>query len=308
MYTGVLRSGETFSDIFPELQIISPEQYERVKIGREQRSSDYEKKCEMAWQSMSTDTDNQEGAAIRPNRIYPKRNSGKALLSGNIFCGHCGGRIFATTARSAHHPTKDGVTVRIPIYKCYNKTQHKEVCDGPTTYRAEKVDQVVDALIKGVFEKSKTMNESTFLDDQIRETKVKYAYRLKSAKAERAKAENELSKWEDLMLDSIEGNCVFTPEQIKSRMDALRTTVLAANDKIQSLEESLFDAEQLAKEIMEQHQRILSWADMYASASPAEKKIVASYLIKAVTLSRGYDLQVEFQINEAQFLQGMEMG
>ena len=31
-------------------------------------------------------------------------------------------------------------------------------------------------------------------------------------------------------------------------------------------------------------------------------------LIKAVTLSRGYGLQVEFQINEAQFLQGMEMG
>ena len=67
------------------------------------------------------------------------------------------------------------------------------------------------------------------------------------------------------------------------------------------------NAEYMANEIRKQHQRILSWTDMYASASPEEKKIVASFLIKAVTLSRGYDLQVEFQINEAQFLQGMEM-
>ncbi len=79
------------------------------------------------------------------------------------------------------------------------------------------------------------------------------------------------------------------------------------NEKIQSLEEAAMNAEYMANDIQKQHQRILSWADMYASASPEEKIIVASYLIKTVTLGRGYELQVEFQINEAQFLQGMEM-
>ncbi len=176
MYIGVLRSGETFSDVFPELQIISPEQYERVKIGREQRSSDYEKKCAAAWQSVSTINDDSEETAAHPKRIYPKKNQGNALLSGNVYCGHCGGRIFASTARRAHHPLKSGEYAHVPIYKCYNKTQHKETCDGPTTYVAEKVDKVVDALIKGAFEKSKMMNESTFFDDQIRETKAQYVH------------------------------------------------------------------------------------------------------------------------------------
>ena len=60
------------------------------------------------------------------------------------------------------------------------------------------------------------------------------------------------------MLVSIEGNRVFTLEQIKSRMGTLLYIALATNYMIQALEESLFYAEQPAKEIVEQHLRILN--------------------------------------------------
>ena len=36
--------------------------------------------------------------------------------------------------------------------------------------------------------------------------------------------------------------------------------------------------------------------------------MVASYLIKAVTLTRDYAIQVEFNVSEAQYLGGMGMG
>lgn len=142
----------------------------------------------------------------------------------------------------------------------------------------------------------------------MRETIDDYQKRIKIAREEQGKAAKELSKWGDLMLASIEGTCVFTPVQIRERMDKLQTVVSDLSERIHELEEAAQNAESIANEIRQQHQRLLSWADMYTSASPEEKKIIASYLIKAVTLSRGYELQVEFQINEAQFLQGMEMG
>ena len=41
-----------------------------------------------------------------------------------------------------------------------------------------------------------------------------------------------LGKWENMMLDSMEGNCVFTQEQIKRRMDTLR-------EKLQNLEQTM---------------------------------------------------------------------
>lgn len=308
MYVGILRSGEIQSEVFPELQIITAEQFERVKNGREQRSANYEKQRLAVAQATAELESSEQLLPDRPYRIYPKRNMGKALLSGNVFCGHCGGRIFASTARRAHHPTNASIPARVPIYKCYNKTQHQGLCDGPTTYVAEKVDRVVEELLKGIFEKCKGVNESTFFNEQAQAATAQYYEKLKIARADHAKATRELSKWADLMLSSIEGTCVFTPEQIKNRMDALQQSISELSDRIQSLETSVTNSEQLVTEIREQHKRILSWAEMYDSASIEEKKMVASYLIKAVTISRGYEIQVELHINEAQYQNGMEMG
>ena len=96
-YTGVLRSGESVSEIFPELQIITPEQFQRVQKGREQRSADYLAKCAAAYGTETiTLKDGSEAEASRPIRSYPRKNTGSALLSGNVYCGHCGGRIFAS--------------------------------------------------------------------------------------------------------------------------------------------------------------------------------------------------------------------
>ena len=110
------------------------------------------------------------------------------------------------------------------------------------------------------------------------------------------------------MLDSIEGNCVFTPEQIKRRMNAVQTTLDGLTQQITDLQEQAAASEALANELQEQHKRLLSWAEMFDSASAQEKKMVASYLVKAVTLTRNYGIQVEFNISEAQYLGGMEMG
>lgn len=44
---------------------------------------------------------------------------------------------------------------------------------------------------------------------------------------------------------------------------------------------------------------------MFDTASPAERKLIASHLIKAVTLTRGYGIQIDFNISEAQYLNGM---
>ena len=123
-----------------------------------------------------------------------------------------------------------------------------------------------------------------------------------------SKAAKELSKWEDLMLASIEGTCVFTPEQVKRRMDATQEHVTALAQEIESLQAEMHDAQDLSTEILEQHQQILSWAELFDSASIDEKKVIASQLIKAVNLTRNYGIQIEFNISEAQFLNGMEMG
>lgn len=306
MYIGILRSGETQSEIFSELQIVEPEQFQRVEKAREQRSAEYEEKCAAAAQTVEL-TDGEEIEVSRPDRMCPRRNVGRTLLSGNVYCGHCGGRIFASTARKSHHAMNGEVRERIPIYKCYNRTQHRDLCDGPSTYRAEKVDQVVDSILSGIFFRAKDVKESELLKRQITSTTTTYQKQLKAVKAEYVKSSKELSKWEGLMLDSIEGTCVFTPEQVKKRMDVVQQSVNDLSAKIEDLQNKATETAELTEEIKAEHQRLLSWADIYDGASLEEKKMVASYLIKAVTVNRNYGIRIDFNISEAQYLSGMEM-
>ena len=308
MYVGIMRSGETQSEIFPDLQIISPDQFKRVAQAREQRTFDYEQKCGMTQEETVTLEDGSEISVLRPPRNVPRKNVGNALLSGNIYCGHCGGRIFATTARKSHHQTAPGTYERIPIYKCYNRTQHKERCDGPSTYRAQKVDAVIEELLRGIFQKAQCFDQNDMVQKQLDRSKDDYQKQIKTIKAELAKSLKELGKWEDLMLDSIEGTCAFSPAQVRKRMDTVQETVDDLTNKLDALQSEADSAQSLAENLKEQHQRLLSWADIFDSASVEEKKMICSYMIKAVTLSRDYKMQVEFNISEAQYLSGMEMG
>ena len=268
MNAGILRSGETKSEVFPELQIVSLEQFNRVAKAREQRSVNYAIKCGGTTETVQLE-DGTEATVVRPPRAYPRKIVGKALLSGNVYCGHCGGRIFATTARKTHRPTEDNE--RIAIYKCYNRAQHKEQCDGPSTYRAEKVDKVIEHLLRGIFERAKRIDEKTILKMLVDASAEQCQQELKAAKLEYTKTMKELSRWGDLMLDSLDGTCA-------------------------------------AADLLREHQQILTWAELFDSAAIGEKKVIASYLIKAVTLTRGYGIQVDFNISEAQFLNGLEMG
>ena len=169
------------------------------------------------------------------------------------------------------------------------------------------MDAVIDKLLRGIFERAKEVNEQDFIKKQTDTNTKQYQQQLTKAKAEYGKAVRELSKWEDLMLDSIEGNCVFTPEQIKRRMDTTQQKIDELAGQIAMLQEQIAEASALADEVLKQHQRLLSWADLYDTAAPEEKRMIAAYIVKAVTLSRDYDIQVEFNISETQYLNGMDL-
>lgn len=306
MYVGILRSGETQSAVFPELQIIPQEQFDRVTLGREQRSSVYLEKCRQVQTDERLLDDGTTEIVPRPLIACPRKVVGNALLSGNLYCGHCGGKMFASTARKSHHPTEQ--KERVAIYKCYNRTQHKALCDGPTSYRAEKVDRVIEKLLEGVFARAKTVNERELLEKQLQNSASQYHDRLRQVRSEYAKCNRELSKWENLMLASIEGTCVFTPEQIKKRMDTVQERIDALSGEIHALQDKAADAESTANEILRQHQKLLSWAELFSDATTDEKKMVAANLIRAVRLTRDYGIEIEFGITEAQYLNGLEMG
>ena len=130
--------------------------------------------------------------------------------------------------------------------------------------------------------------------------------RLRSAKAELDKSLRERDRLESLMLDAMDGTCVFTPEQLKRRLDRLEESIRQNSSTAETLKQELEDAEEKAVQFQQEHESLSCWADLYDKATTAEKKMICGHMIRRVEISRGYELQVEFTISEAQYLWGME--
>lgn len=109
------------------------------------------------------------------------------------------------------------------------------------------------------------------------------------------------------MLASVEGTCPFTPEQIRRRMDTLQQEMDNLSEQCGLLQSEL-DAESHREQALKtQHQRLLSWASIFQSATLEEKKVIAAQIIKSVTISRDYRLKIEFNISEAEYLSGLSL-
>ena len=109
------------------------------------------------------------------------------------------------------------------------------------------------------------------------------------------------------MLDSIDGKCPFTPDMVKTRMDTVQGSIDAISKKIEELQRQQEESADLSREIKNSHQRILTLGEMFDTASPEEKRMIAGYIIKAVRLHRDYSMDIEFNISEAEYLNGMKM-
>ncbi len=56
-----------------------------------------------------------------------------------------------------------------------------------------------------------------------------------------------------------------------------------------------------------QYDDMISWAEMYDSASMESKKMIVSCLIKRVDVYRDYKLHIDFNIDFEQFSMGMDI-
>ena len=117
-----------------------------------------------------------------------------------------------------------------------------------------------------------------------------------------------LGKWGNMMLDSMEGNCVFTQEQIKRRMDTLQEKLQNLEQTMGELQNKIDRSAETAEEIRQEHRKLLSWSELYEGASMEEKKVIASNLIKAVFLSENYGISIELNIAEEQYREGLVLG
>jgi len=211
-YTGVLKSGETVSEIFPELQIIEPDTFEAVQNLMSLRSTQKEE------------------------RTVPLNTKGSSLLSGNVFCGYCGARLTVTTNGKKYH-RKDGEVTVTPRtrYVCYNKTRHKHLCDGQTGYTVSKLDNMGNEVVHQLFDRLNDLPKESIIEERYAEQIAECQMNLTNAKAAYQAHSAEMMEYEAEVLKVIRGESKLNSDLLNKLYEEAKEKAAQSGQAVRSL-------------------------------------------------------------------------
>ena len=234
--------------------------------------------------------------------------AGNSLLSGNVFCGHCGSRLNLTTNGKAY-PCKDDPNriVKRVRYICYGKTRKQTDCDGQTGYTAHILDGIIDKLVRQIFERMKSIPKEEIVNVRYREKMEERKGLLRTVKAEYAKAAAEFDMLKAEIIKSLRGESTFSKELLGSMVAESETKCLELQKQFEEAQAAYEVGQAVMDSLSAQYDDIISWADMYDAASMEAKKMIVNCLIKRVEVYRDYKLHIDFNIDFEQFSLGMDI-
>lgn len=276
IYIGIIHRGDSKSEVLPELKIIDEELFLRA----------------------------QEIASARKvqQREVPLTTRGQSLLVGNVYCGCCGARLMLTTSGHKYR-RKDGTenTSIISSYKCYNRANVPGKCDGQTTFSVEKLDNLVDQIIRIQLAQIQKAPPQILLEKQrSREAS------LAKAKVKRLQGEYQQKQrdYQDLRAETlkvIQGKSRFNADLLNSLMDETAANLKELERQMQAAELELRETESGADQVRKEYAQLMNWAELYDNCTFEAKKMIAAQFVKAVRVKRGYELDIEFNVSFDEF-------
>lgn len=282
LYCGYIVSGETVSPHMQELQIIDKDMFERARYILDQRS-----------------------AVNDAEREIVMTTKGRAMLSGLMFCAHCGCRltsnVFRDTYTRADGTTRTGEYLR---YICYHKSRKLCECDGQSTYTAAKVDEAVCRAVMDIF------SSVTDAPDEVA-LKRKYDKEMSGHKAKITKLNLEIKRYSTQLeklnaeiADSLTGDSVYTPEQLSTAINSVHQKISDANAQLEAIQNEIENQKASMEKVRPNYDRFIGWAGEFASATVERKKMIISQLVKRIEISKGYKINIEMNMDYEQFCEG----
>ena len=283
-YTGVLRCGKSRSKELPHLQIIEPELFEAAQRIRTARAN-----------------------SAAQERHVPMNTRGKSLLSGNVYCGHCGARL-ALTTNGKTYPCKEDPhrVVKRVRYICYGKTRKQTDCNGQTGYTAHILDGIIDKLVRRIFERMKAIPKSDIVNLRYQEKMEERKCLLQSIRADYTKAANELDMLKAEVIKALRGESSFPKDLLGEMITEAETKCRELQESMEAAQAAYDEGKTVLASLNAQYDEIISWSELYDTASIEAKKMIVSSLIRRVDVYRGYKLHIEFTIDFEQFCCGLD--
>lgn len=103
-----------------------------------------------------------------------------------------------------------------------------------------------------------------------------------------------------------QGESSFSKEILSELIEEAEKKCAELGDLRESVEKELKQSEKLQAELCSRYDEIISWADLYDSASIEAKKMIVNSMIKRIDVFRDYKLKIEFNFDLKQFFLGID--
>ena len=251
----------------PQLRIIEPELFEQAQELRQART------CERGGTSLGT--------------------SSKALLTGLVYCGHCGNRL-SLTSSGRTHTYADGHTVKEvrPRYSCFYKIRHPGDCDGQSGYGVSKLDSIVEEVVRQIFAQSREVSRKKLLESVKTNNTARIQKKIKKIQKDLEAKQKELDDLKAETILVIRGVSALDKE-------LLGTLVAEAREALETLEKQLVQAQEEYEEATKTAKRsnyicneLLTWADVYDTANHDERRAILQQFIKEIRVRKDYEISI----------------
>ena len=227
-----------------------------------------------------------------------------SLLSGNIFCGHCGSHLAASRTNYKYrvvNGTPEYESRR--VYTCYHRTRRLTDCDGQSVYQAEKVEKAVLSIAKNYFGQITHTPKNELIKLKCKNCIVFDGERIRRSQVKLAELEERRKVLIDEISQSLLGQSTFTPDMLKTAIDKIDVEIEQNKKVIETCEQEIEDVKHKDAHIDEYYNQLVDWANKFDSVSLDEKKMILCNLFDRIVIKRGYEITTELKIVYKQFFE-----
>lgn len=277
---GQMHLGETLSEPIEELRIIDDYYYYKAI---EIIHSRYTKRADQ--------------------RNGPMRTDSNGLLTGLIYCAHCGGRLTVNHCSRKWDNSTGHHDYYWDVYRCYRRMKARGACDGQSTYNALQIEDVVIDTVNAFFKNIKRLPQKSQIKAAMRREETTQTKALADAAAAVDKATKAVAALEEQAIKALTGESQLDLGIINQLMPKQKGALEAAKEEYQRIlmvnqaeEETLAEKRALARKVGE-------WADIFASAPLSQKRMILAEIIDRIEVGAGYKINIEFKLTARQFLE-----
>ena len=276
IYTGIIRNGDSQSDVLTDLQIIDAETFEKAQQMMEKR--------------------------VTHHSDVPLNTKGRSLLVGNIYCGHCGGRLTLTTS-GRKRVRKDGTVIRETRarYQCHYNIRHPGECDGQSGYGVEKLDKLIDQIIRIQLGRIRSAPSQKLIAKQQAQEVELVKSRLNLLNEQYRQKQREYQDLRAETIKVIQGTSRLNVDLLNSLVAEASEQIKQLSWQIQTATAELEETVQSASQVLREYDQLMGWAEMYDNCTFEAKKMIVAQFVKEVHVRRDYEIDIEFNVSFEEF-------